>query len=68
MKCKGKKRRFDGSLNEHWTWKGTKMGQKHKYTSKEEALNVIIEQKLDTKGYKPYQCTVCGAWHIGHRH
>lgn len=63
-----KKRRFNGSLNKHWTWHGKSMKPKHKYSSREEALNAIIEQKLDTKGYNAYECSICGMWHIGHKH
>lgn len=62
------KRKFNGLLNEHWTWRGKSMKPKHKYSSREEALNAIIEQKLDSKGYNPYLCSVCGMWHIGHKH
>lgn len=63
-----KRRKFDTSLNEHWTSKGKhRMVAKAEYATEEDAIRFMTENKVP-KNYKAYKCSYCGHWHIGHAH
>jgi len=52
------------SINEHWTQKHGRHVPKKQFTSLEECIEFLRENKI--RGYHPYVCSVCGQWHIGH--
>lgn len=55
----------DKFKHEHFTKKGHKRWKKKKsFETKEEALNYISKYRI--KRIRPYQCSLCNKWHIGH--
>ena len=53
------------TLKSHWTRKHNSMRPKLPFDSIQEAQDYIIKHNIPFK-YKPYLCSVCNKYHIGH--
>lgn len=40
-------------------------GSKRRYDSRTQA--VMAARTAEVQGVEPYECPVCGGWHVGHR-
>lgn len=59
---------FSGEINQHWVRKGSKYIPKVSYNTQDDANAFLDSNPKLRKKYKPYICSICGQWHIGHLH
>ena len=54
-------------LNQQWTQKHGKYVPKMQFKTLAHVLRYMSEHHIKDY-YTPYVCSICGMWHIGHRH